>query len=83
MLIPLKGKFVEIVGLNGSGKLMPIELISRLYQINSGRIVIGRYDSGKTELYSCWQQTEDIAAHTDLLAPAKYCLFCDPSFEVD
>ncbi|WP_310489517.1 peptidase domain-containing ABC transporter, partial [Chamaesiphon sp. VAR_69_metabat_338] len=46
------GQFVGIVGLSGSGKSTLMKLIPRLYQINSGRIVIDKYDISKTELYS-------------------------------
>jgi ABC-type bacteriocin/lantibiotic exporter with double-glycine peptidase domain len=46
------GQFVGIVGLSGSGKSTLMKLIPRLYQINSGRIVIDKYDITKTELYS-------------------------------
>jgi HlyB family type I secretion system ABC transporter len=50
------GQFVGIVGLSGSGKSTLMKLIPRLYQINSGRIVIDKYDITKTELYSYRQQ---------------------------
>jgi HlyB family type I secretion system ABC transporter len=50
------GHFVGIVGLSGSGKSTLMKLIPRLYQINSGRIVIDKYDISKTELYSLRQQ---------------------------
>jgi HlyB family type I secretion system ABC transporter len=50
------GQFVGIVGLSGSGKSTLMKLIPRLYQINSGRIVIDKYDISKTELYSFRQQ---------------------------
>jgi HlyB family type I secretion system ABC transporter len=50
------GQFIGIVGLSGSGKSTLMKLIPRLYQINSGRIVIDQYDITKTELYSYRQQ---------------------------
>jgi HlyB family type I secretion system ABC transporter len=50
------GQFVGIVGMSGSGKSTLMKLIPRLYQINSGRIVIDKYDITKTELYSFRQQ---------------------------
>jgi HlyB family type I secretion system ABC transporter len=50
------GQFVGIVGLSGSGKSTLMKLIPRLYEINSGRIVIDKYDITKTELYSYRQQ---------------------------
>ncbi|WP_309730876.1 ATP-binding cassette domain-containing protein [Chamaesiphon sp. OTE_75_metabat_556] len=36
-----------IVGTSGAGKSTLMKLIPRLYQINSGRIVIDRYDISK------------------------------------
>jgi subfamily B ATP-binding cassette protein HlyB/CyaB len=50
------GQFVGIVGVSGSGKSTLMKLIPRLYEINSGRIVIDKYDITKTELYSYRQQ---------------------------
>jgi HlyB family type I secretion system ABC transporter len=50
------GQFVAIVGLSGSGKSTLMKLIPRLYEINSGRILIDKYDITKTELYSLRQQ---------------------------
>jgi HlyB family type I secretion system ABC transporter len=50
------GQFVGIVGLSGSGKSTLMKLIPRLYEINSGRIIIDKYDITKTELYSYRQQ---------------------------
>jgi ATP-binding cassette, subfamily B, bacterial HlyB/CyaB len=50
------GQFIGIVGLSGSGKSTLMKLIPRLYEINSGRIVIDKYDITKTELYSYRQQ---------------------------
>jgi ABC-type bacteriocin/lantibiotic exporter with double-glycine peptidase domain len=50
------GQFVAIVGLSGSGKSTLMKLIPRLYEINSGRISIDKYDITKTELYSYRQQ---------------------------
>ncbi len=50
------GQFVGIVGLSGSGKSTLMKLIPRLYEINSGRITIDKYDITKTELYSYRQQ---------------------------
>jgi HlyB family type I secretion system ABC transporter len=50
------GQFVAIVGSSGSGKSTLMKLIPRLYEINSGRIVIDKYDITKTELYSYRQQ---------------------------
>ncbi len=50
------GQFVAIVGLSGSGKSTLMKLFPRLYDINSGRILIDNYDITKTELYSLRQQ---------------------------
>ncbi|AFY92006.1 peptidase domain-containing ABC transporter [Chamaesiphon minutus] len=50
------GQFVGIVGLSGSGKSTLMKLIPRLYELNSGRIIIDKYDISKTELYSYRQQ---------------------------
>lgn len=50
------GQFVGIVGMSGSGKSTLMKLIPRLYEINSGRISIDKYDITKTELYSYRQQ---------------------------
>ncbi|HEY9706404.1 MAG TPA: peptidase domain-containing ABC transporter, partial [Allocoleopsis sp.] len=46
------GTFVGIVGLSGSGKSTLVKLIARLYEPNSGRILIDDYDINKVELYS-------------------------------
>ncbi len=50
------GQFVAIVGLSGSGKSTLMKLFPRLYEIDSGRIMIDKYDITKTELYSLRQQ---------------------------
>lgn len=50
------GEFLGIAGLSGSGKSTLMKLIPCLYQINSGRIVIDKYDITHTELYSYRQQ---------------------------
>jgi ATP-binding cassette, subfamily B, bacterial HlyB/CyaB len=50
------GQFVAIVGLSGSGKSTLMKLIPRLYEANSGRILIDNYDITKTELYSLRRQ---------------------------
>ncbi|WP_295615676.1 peptidase domain-containing ABC transporter [Chamaesiphon sp. GL140_3_metabinner_50] len=62
------GQFVGIVGLSGSGKSTLMKLIPRLYQINSGRIVIDKYDITKTELYSYRQQIGMILQDTLLFS---------------
>jgi ATP-binding cassette subfamily B protein len=50
------GKFVAIVGLSGSGKSTMMKLLPRLYDANSGRILIDNYDITKVELYSLRRQ---------------------------
>lgn len=50
------GKFVGIVGQSGSGKSTLMKLLPRLYEIESGRILIDKYDISKVELYSLRQQ---------------------------
>ena len=50
------GAFVAIVGSSGSGKSTLTQLISRLYEPTSGRILIDEYDISKVELYSLRRQ---------------------------
>ncbi|MEA5552913.1 peptidase domain-containing ABC transporter [Anabaena cylindrica UHCC 0172] len=50
------GKFVGIVGQSGSGKSTMMKLLLRLYNVESGRILIDGYDIGKVELYSLRRQ---------------------------
>ena len=50
------GKFVGVVGQSGSGKSTLMKLLPRLYEVESGRILIDKYDIGKVELYSLRQQ---------------------------
>jgi ATP-binding cassette subfamily B protein len=50
------GVFVGIVGQSGSGKSTLMKLLPRLYNIESGRILIDGYDISKVELYSLRQQ---------------------------
>jgi subfamily B ATP-binding cassette protein HlyB/CyaB len=51
-----KGIFVGIVGQSGSGKSTLLKLLSRLYDPNSGRILIDDYDISKVELHSLRRQ---------------------------
>lgn len=51
-----QGSFVGIVGQSGSGKSTLMKLLPRLYDIESGRILIDGYDISKVELYSLRQQ---------------------------
>ena len=50
------GKFVGIVGQSGSGKSTLMKLLPRLYNPNSGKILIDGYDVNKVELYSLRRQ---------------------------
>lgn len=50
------GMFVGVVGQSGSGKSTLMKLLPRLYDLESGRILIDGYDIGKVELYSLRQQ---------------------------
>jgi ATP-binding cassette subfamily B protein len=50
------GTFVGIVGESGAGKSTLTKLISRLYEPESGRILIDGYDVNRVELYSLRRQ---------------------------
>lgn len=50
------GTFVGIVGQSGSGKSTMMKLLLRLYNAESGRILIDGYDISKVELYSVRRQ---------------------------
>jgi ATP-binding cassette subfamily B protein len=50
------GQFVGIVGQSGSGKSTLTKLLARLYEVESGRILIDDYDIAKVELYSLRRQ---------------------------
>ncbi|MBD2089624.1 peptidase domain-containing ABC transporter [Microcoleus sp. FACHB-1515] len=50
------GSFIGIVGQSGSGKSTMMKLLPRLYDLESGRILIDGYDISKVELYSLRQQ---------------------------
>ncbi|MCP2731787.1 peptidase domain-containing ABC transporter [Limnofasciculus baicalensis] len=50
------GVFVGVVGQSGSGKSTLMKLLPRLYDVNSGRILIDQYDISKVELYSLRRQ---------------------------
>ncbi|MFQ4146040.1 peptidase domain-containing ABC transporter [Chlorogloeopsis sp. ULAP02] len=50
------GKFVGIVGKSGAGKSTLMKLLIRLYEPESGRILVDGYDIAKVELYSLRRQ---------------------------
>jgi ATP-binding cassette subfamily B protein len=50
------GKFIGIVGQSGSGKSTMMKLLLRLYNTESGRILVDGYDIAKVELYSLRRQ---------------------------
>ncbi|MCW5313995.1 type I secretion system permease/ATPase [Nostoc sp. KVJ3] len=50
------GQFIGIVGQSGSGKSTMMKLLLRLYETESGRILIDGYDIAKVELYSLRRQ---------------------------
>lgn len=50
------GSNICIVGESGSGKSTLTKLISRIYPVNEGRILIDNYDISKMELYSIRRQ---------------------------
>ena len=50
------GEFVAIVGQSGSGKSTLMKLLARLYEPESGKISIDKFDISKVELYSLRRQ---------------------------
>ncbi len=50
------GIFIGVVGQSGSGKSTLMKLLPRLYELESGRILIDNYDVGKVELHSLRRQ---------------------------
>ncbi|PZV08064.1 MAG: type I secretion system permease/ATPase [Leptolyngbya sp.] len=50
------GIFIGVVGQSGSGKSTLMKLLPRLYELESGRILIDNYDIGKVELHSLRRQ---------------------------
>lgn len=58
------GTFVGVVGQSGAGKSTLTKLISRLYEPESGRILIDGYDISKVELYSLRRQVGVVPQET-------------------
>jgi ATP-binding cassette subfamily B protein len=58
------GKFVGVVGQSGAGKSTLTKVITRLYDLESGRILIDGYDVHKVELYSLRQQIGTVLQDT-------------------
>ncbi len=58
------GTFVGVVGQSGAGKSTLTKLISRLYEPESGRILIDGYDIAKVELYSLRRQVGVVPQET-------------------
>jgi ATP-binding cassette subfamily B protein len=50
------GTFVGVVGQSGAGKSTLTKVLTRLYELESGRILIDGYDISKVELYSLRRQ---------------------------
>ncbi|MEX0271455.1 peptidase domain-containing ABC transporter [Leptolyngbyaceae cyanobacterium UHCC 1019] len=50
------GKFIGVVGQSGAGKSTLTKVLPRLYDLESGRILIDGYDIHKVELYSLRRQ---------------------------
>jgi ATP-binding cassette subfamily B protein len=51
-----RGTFIGVVGASGAGKSTLTKLLPRLYELDSGRILIDGYDISKVELYSLRRQ---------------------------
>jgi ATP-binding cassette, subfamily B, bacterial HlyB/CyaB len=58
------GTFVGVVGQSGAGKSTLTKLLPRLYEIESGRILVDGYDINKVELYSLRQQVGTVLQDT-------------------
>jgi ATP-binding cassette subfamily B protein len=58
------GKFIGIVGQSGSGKSTMMKLLLRLYEVESGRILVDGYDISKVELYSLRRQVGVVPQET-------------------
>jgi ATP-binding cassette, subfamily B, bacterial HlyB/CyaB len=62
------GEFIGIVGQSGAGKSTLTKLLIRLYEHESGRILIDGYDISKVELYSLRRQVGFVPQDTLLFA---------------
>ncbi len=62
------GEFIGIVGQSGAGKSTLTKLLIRLYEQESGRILIDGYDISKVELYSLRRQVGFVPQDTLLFA---------------
>jgi ATP-binding cassette, subfamily B, bacterial HlyB/CyaB len=62
------GEFIGIVGQSGAGKSTLTKLLIRLYEQESGRILIDGYDISKIELYSLRRQVGFVPQDTLLFA---------------
>ena len=51
-----KGSFIGVVGSSGSGKSTMLKMLTRLYEINDGQILIDDNDISKVDLYSLRSQ---------------------------
>ncbi|MGK7934075.1 MAG: peptidase domain-containing ABC transporter [Microcystaceae cyanobacterium] len=58
------GTFIAVVGPSGAGKSTLTKLVSRLYEPESGRILIDNYDISKVELYSLRRQVGVVPQET-------------------
>ena len=66
------GMFVGVVGTSGAGKSTLTKLLSRLYEPESGRILIDKNDIGKVELYSLRRQIGVVLQDTLLFDGTVY-----------
>jgi ATP-binding cassette, subfamily B, bacterial HlyB/CyaB len=58
------GQFIGVVGQSGAGKSTLTKVITRLYDLESGQILIDGYDVHKVELYSLRQQIGTVLQDT-------------------
>ena len=58
------GTFIAVVGASGAGKSTLTKILCRLYELESGRILIDGYDVNKVELYSLRRQVGVVPQET-------------------